>query len=281
MKHTLKLKAIVTTALAAATTWGALALPTAHAGETLQRVQHSGVMRDILVDSYPPFGFIDASNQYAGFDVDVAKAIAQRLGVKLELAAPSWEVVVGGHWNARWDICVCSMTPNIERARVLDFPAAYYASPAVLVVNKADTRIQSAKDLTGKKVGVGLGSSYESYLQKTLVIPNTPAIAFPFGPVQAVPSDETVAFGNLALGPGVRLDAVISDLATAKTRIAQTGAFKIVAQLYAEPNWVATDKGDPEWNDKIRTTLQSLRADGTLAKISKKWLGEDITANLP
>ena len=253
----------------------------AHAGETLQRVQRSGVMRDILVDSYPPFGFVDASNHYAGFDVDVAKAIAQRLGVKIELAAPSWEVVVGGHWNGRWDLCVCSMTPNTERARVLDFPVAYYASPAVLVVNKAETRIQSAKDLTGKKVGVGLGSSYENYLQKNLVIPNTPPIAFPFGAVQAIPSDETVAFGDLALGPGVRLDAVISDLATAKARINQTAAFKIVAQLYAEPNWIATDKGDPEWNEKIRTTLQSLRADGTLAKISQKWLGEDITKNLP
>ena len=259
----------------------ALITGTAHAGTTLQRVEQTHVLHDVLVNDYPPFGFIDDSNQLAGFDVDVAKAVAQKLGVKLVLETPAWETIVGGRWNGRWDVCICSMTPNAERSKVLDFAAPYYSSPAVLVVNKSETRIRSAADLTGKKVGVGIGSSYESYLQKTLVIPGTKPIAYPFGAVQIVPSDESVAFQNLSLGPGVRLDAVVSDLATANARVKQVPALRIVGQLYAEPNWVATDKGDPEWNAKLAATIKSLRDDGTLSKISQHWLGEDVIKDLP
>ncbi len=252
-----------------------------HAGTTLQRVQQTHVMHDVLVNDYPPFGFIDDDNQLAGFDVDVARAVAQRLGVKLVLETPAWETIVGGHWNGRWDLCICSMTPNADRVKVLDFAAPYYSSPAVLIVNKSETRIRSAADLTGKKVGVGVGSSYESYLQKSLVIPGARPIVYSFGAVQIVPSDESVAFENLAIGPGVRLDAVVSDLATANARLKRAPVFRIVGELYAEPNWVATDKGDPEWDAKLAATIKSLRDDGTLSKISQHWLGEDVIKDLP
>lgn len=254
-----------------------VALPTAYAGATLDRVNQTKVLHDVLVNDYPPFGFIDENNQLAGFDVDVAKAVAQKLGVELALATPGWETIVGGKWQGRWDICICSMTPNTERAKALNFPVPYYSSPAVLVVNKNEKSINGAADLTHKKVGVGIGSSYENYLHKTLVIPGSKPLVFPFEQVQVVPTDETVAFQNLALGAGVRLDAVVSDLATANARIKHSDQFRIVGELYAEPNWVATDKGDAQWDQTVTDTINQLRADGTLAKISQRWLGEDIT----
>ncbi len=257
----------------------ALSLPAA-AGETLDRVMKAGVMNNALVNDYPPFGFIDDNNRIAGFDVDIAQAVADKLGVKLNSLTPGWEVIVAGHWQKRFDVCICSMTPNKQRAEVLDFPVEYYASPAVLVVNSKDEAIHTAKDLTGKHVGVGVGSSYEQYLAKKLVIdaPGAKPIDFPFGDLMTVPTDETVAFQNLALGPGVRLDAVVADLATTKDRIDKGGPFKIVGPpLYAEPDWVATDKGDPEWDAKLKVTIDSLRTDGTLGKISQKWLGADVT----
>jgi len=247
------------------------------AGATLDRVNQTKVLHDVLVNDYPPFGFIDDNNQLAGFDVDVAKAVAQRLGVKLELVTPGWEAIVGGKWQGRWDLCICSMTPNTERAKVLNFPVPYYSSPAVLVVNKDEKQIHGAADLNNKKVGVGIGSSYENYLNKTLVIPGAKPISFPFDHVQIVPTDETVAFQNLALGAGTRLDAVVSDLATANARIAKSDRFRIAGELYAEPNWVATDKGDAQWDQTVADTVNALRADGTLAAISRHWLGEDIT----
>ncbi len=135
-------------------------------------------------------------------------------------------------------------------------------------------------EFRGKKVGVGSASTYEAYLNKDLVIEgaNTP-IDYPFNTVQAVPYDnETVAFQDLALGTGKRLDAMVTNLVTAKERIDHDPRFKITgAALYAEPNVVATEKGDPQWDAKLTQVLAELKSDGTLAKISQKWIGSDIS----
>lgn len=251
-------------------------------GTTLDRVQHNGVLNDALLTNYPPFGFINANNVLDGFDVDVARAFAAKLGVKLQLVTPAWETVVAGQWRGRWDICICSMSPTAERARVLSFPARYYNSPAVLIVHKNEQRIRSVADISGKRVAVGMGSSYENYLNKTLVIAGQAPIVFPFHDVTAIPGDETVNFRNLALGPGVRIDAAISDLATARASIQSTNALKIVGPpLYAEPNAVATERGDPEWDRTVARVFSELRAEGTLSRISRKWLGEDVTGDGP
>src|SRR6202041_2244114 len=124
-----------------------LAVP-AQAGETLDRVKKTGVFTNLAVRVYPPFGFIDDRNELAGFDVDVAKAVADRLGVTLKLAAPGWEAFVAGHWQGRWDACICSMSPTEARAKVLNFPARYYSSPAFLVVHKDETAIKSIADIS-------------------------------------------------------------------------------------------------------------------------------------
>ncbi len=251
---------------------------TAFAGQTLDRVTEKGQMTGVLMESYPPFSFLNEQNQLDGFDVDVAKAVAQRLGVRLKLETPSWDVIAAGRWSGRYDICVCSMTPSEARAQVFDFPVEYYQSPAVIVVNAKDTAIASGKDLTGKKVGVISASTYEAYLNKDLVIEGAP-LKYPFDNVQVAPYDnETVAFQDLALGSGVRLDAMVTNLITARERIAQDPRFKIAGNtLYAEPNVVAIEKGDPQWSARVTEVIDQLKADGTLSKISQKWIGADIS----
>ena len=251
---------------------------TAFAGQTLDRVTEKGQMTGVLMESYPPFSFLNEQNQLEGFDVDVAKAVAQRLGVKLKLETPSWDVIAAGRWSGRYDICVCSMTPSEARAQVFDFPVEYYQSPAVIVVNAKDTAIASGKDLSGKKVGVISASTYEAYLNKDLVIEGAP-LKYPFDNVQVAPYDnETVAFQDLALGSGVRLDAMVTNLITARERIAQDPRFKIAGNtLYAEPNVVAIEKGDPQWSARVTEVIDQLKADGTLSKISQKWIGADIS----
>jgi polar amino acid transport system substrate-binding protein len=250
----------------------------ARAGETLDRVRKSGVLNDLTISYYPPFGFLNDDNELDGFDVDVAKAVAEKLGVQLKLSAPGWETIVSGRWRGRWDICICSMSPTAERAKVLDFPARYYASPAYLVVHKDESAIKSVADISGKRIGVGQGSTYENYANRTLVIPDGKPVEFPFHDVVVISGDETVNFHNLALGPGLRLDAIIADLATARSYIASTHALKLAGDaLYAEPNDVVTDKGDPEWDAEIARIIKELRADGTLGRISKKWFDADLT----
>lgn len=257
-----------------------VASPTVFAGATLDRITQSKQLVGVLMENYPPFSFLNEQNQLDGFDVDVAKAVADKLGVTLKLETPSWEVIAAGRWQGRYDVCICSMTPSAARGQVFNFPVEYYASPAVIVVNADESAIHSASDLSGKKVGVGSASTYEAYLNKDLVIEgaNTP-IDYPFSQIQAVPYDnEIVAFQDLALGTGKRLDAMLTNLVTANERIKHDPRFKVVGkQLYSEPNVVATEKGDPQWDARLTQVLADLKSDGTLTKISQKWIGADIT----
>jgi polar amino acid transport system substrate-binding protein len=142
--------------------------------------------------------------------------------------------------------------------------------------------MQSASDISGKKIGVEHGSTYERYLQRDLDlnIPGAHKITYPFSRVRIVPyGSEDLAYQDLALGAGKRVDAVISNYGAAKYRMDKApGKFRVVGQpLYAEPNWIAMDKGDREWQQKVRAIIGDLKADGTLARISRKWLGEDVT----
>jgi polar amino acid transport system substrate-binding protein len=271
----MNLRTVVTLSLALLVT-----SPAAFAGATLDRITQSKQLVGVLMENYPPFSFLNEQNQLDGFDVDVAKAVADKLGVTLKLETPSWEVIAAGRWQGRYDVCICSMTPSAARGQVFNFPVEYYASPAVIVVNADESAIHSASDLSGKKVGVGSASTYEAYLNKDLVIEgaNTP-IDYPFSQIQAVPYDnEIVAFQDLALGTGKRLDAMLTNLVTANERIKHDPRFKVVGkQLYSEPNVVATEKGDPQWDARLTQVLADLKSDGTLTKISQKWIGADIT----
>ena len=254
----------------------------ARAGETLDRINKDKVLVGVVDPSYPPFSFLNDKNQMDGFDIDIAKAVAARLGLRLRIDTPSWEVVTAGHWRGRWDVCICSMTPDKQKAQVLDFVAAYYTSPAVLVTTAQNAAITSAKDINGKRVGVEQGSSYERYLQKDLLIPAPDAkpLTYLFDKVRIAPyGNEDLAFQDLALGAGKRIDAIVSNYGTAKTRLDRMpGKFKIVGDpLYSEPNWVTIDKGDKEWKALLSQIIGDLRKEGILSRISSKWLGKDIT----
>ncbi|HTN98069.1 MAG TPA: transporter substrate-binding domain-containing protein [Nordella sp.] len=252
------------------------------AGETLDRVMKNKVMIETTDRAYPPFSYIDEKGEVIGFDIDVAKEFAKRLGVDMKTETPSWEIITAGNWKGRWDICVCSMTPTKERAEVLDFVVQYYSAPAVVVVNTDNNDIKGAADLNGKKVGAQAGTTYEKYIMKDLVIdiPGAEAVTYPFTELNPVPYDsEDTAFQDLALGTGKRLDAIVSNYLTAIERVkAAPDKFKIVGDpVFGEPIWISVDKGDPEWQAKIKEILKAMSDDGTLKQISEKWVGRDIT----
>jgi len=254
----------------------------ASGGETLDRINKQRVLVGAVDPSYPPFSFLNDKNQMDGFDIDIAKAVAARLGVKLRIETPSWEVVTAGHWRGRWDVCICSMTPDKQKAQVLDFVVAYYSSPAVLVTTAQNAALTTAPDISGKRIGVEQGSSYERFLQKDLLIPTPDGkpLTYFFDKVRIAPyGNEDLAFQDLSLGAGKRIDAVLSNYGTAKLRLDKMpGKFKIVGDpLYNEPNWVAVDKGDTEWKVLLGQIIGEFRKDGTLSRLSNKWLGKDIT----
>lgn len=233
--------------------------------------------------AYPPQSFLNtATNEYEGFDIDVAKAIATRLGVTTQFIAPSWDVITAGGWNGRWDMSVGSMTVTTDRDKVLNFTPAYYFTPASIAVNKANTTINNlATDLDGKKVGACSSCTYEAYLNKTLAIPGY-TFKFVVDNVQFIGYDtDSTAIEDLSLGDGTRLDAVMSSLTTIQGAIAKGAPIKIVGEpLFYEPLAVAFDKkaDSGTLTAAVSTIIEDMHKDGTLTALSKKWYsGVDFT----
>lgn len=258
----------------------ALAATPVLAGETLDRVTKTKTLTMSSDAAYPPQSFLNDKNEMAGFDIDVGREIAKRLGAELEIVTPAWEIITAGNWNGRWDLSVGSMTPTKARAQVLTFPAIYYYTPAAFAVH-ADSKIDSVDDLNGKTIGVCGGCTYEAYLKQSLSIDAEGAPPFEYqvtpGEIRSYETD-TNAFDDLRLGEGKRLDAVLSALPTIQEAIKNGYAMKTVGDpVYYEPLAVAVDKDDEEFAAKVAEVVQSMHEDGTLSKLSEKWYGVDLT----
>jgi polar amino acid transport system substrate-binding protein len=254
-------------------------------GDLLAEVCDHGTITVSTDPAYPPQSSLDAkTGKYVGFDIDVATEIAHRLGVDIAWQTPSWDVLTAGAWNDRWQMSVGSMTPTNQRQRALLFSEPYYYTPAVVVVNEANTDITDlSTDLDGKKIGVCSGCTYEQFLDKTLKIRGY-KFDFIIDNAQISGYDtDTTALQDLALGDGTRLDAVITSLTTAQGYIDHDNPVKIVGDpVFYEPLAVAIDKSSPKdptsLAKAVNTIVKQMHADGTLSQLSKKWYnGTDLT----
>ena len=250
----------------------------AQAGEVLDSIMAKKVIMVATDANWPPQSFINDKNEMDGFDVDVAREIAKRLGVDIEFITPSWDIITAGNWNRRWDMHVGSMTPTKKRAEKLAFPAVYYYTPAAVGVHKS-SKISTVAGLSGKKVGTGTGTTFELYLQGDLSIDAAGAPAFKYqisNPTIKSYETSTIALDDLRLGDGVRLDGVVSSLPVFLEAIENGYPIKVVGQpIFYEPLSVTIDLGDHELNSKLEKIITAMRKDGTLSKISVKWYGVD------
>ncbi len=255
-----------------------------NAGDLLARICQDGVIRVSTDPAYPPQSYLNEdTGEFEGFDIDVATEIARRLGVDVAWETPEWTAITSGGWSDRWDMSVGSMTVTKERAEVLYFTPAYYYTPASVAVHVDNTDIVDLEtDLDGKTIGVCGACTYDFYLQKTLEIPG---YTFDFiiddANIKRYDSDLT-AIRDLALGDGVRLDAVISAKPTLEGAIEKGEPIKIVGDpVFYEPLAVAFDKSAPldptSLVEAVSQIIEEMHADGTLTELSMKWYGEDLT----
>jgi len=234
--------------------------------------------------AYPPQSELNpATNEYEGFDIDVANEIASRLGVTVRWETPAWESIVSGSWQDRWQMSVGSMTVTSERAAVLDFAPAYYYTPAAVAVHADNTTIvDTATDLDGTTIGVCGGCSYDFFLQKTLEIPGY-TFDFVIDDAEIVTYDtDSTAVADLAIGDGDRLDAAISSLTVFEGAIADGVPIKVVGDpIYFEPLAAAFDKSSTldgaSLVDRVSQIVEEMHADGTMSELSMKWFGVDYT----
>jgi len=260
-----------------------------NANDLLASIEDKGVLTVSTDPAYPPQSELNEdTNQYEGFDIDVATEIAERMGVDIAWEAPAWETIISGGWNGRWDMSVGSMTITPERAEVVSFTPAYYYTPAAIAVHEDNTTVTDASDLDGKKIGVCGGCTYDTYLQGTLEIAQDES-----GEPQAIPSAVTdpdiktydtdlPALDDLKLGDGRRLDAAISAQPTIQAAIDSGYPLKIVgAPLYYEPLSIAFDQSstlDPtSLVERVSEIVQEMHEDGTLSELSQKWYKADLT----
>jgi polar amino acid transport system substrate-binding protein len=255
----------------------------APANTLLAHIMSSGSLKVSTDPKYPPQSSYDAAtNTWKGFDIDVANEIAKRLGVKVDWQTPAWDSIIAGHWQGRWDLSVGSMTITPDRAKVLYFTPPYYYTPAGLAVYKTNTSIKTPADLTGKKVGSCGGCTYEEYLKGTLRIPNY-NVDFQVHGAQIVTYDtDSTAIQDLALGDCVRLCAAFSAVPTLQGAIKAGKPIKLLGKpLFYEPLAAAIDREsslDPtSLVKKVSAIITQMHQDGTLAKLSKRWYGTDLT----
>lgn len=255
----------------------------AQAGETLDRVMEKKAMVVATNSGWPPQSYLDDNNEMVGFDIDVSREIAKRLGVEVSFDTPDWQTLTGGRWQGRYDLGVGSVTPTKARAQVIDFVGIYYYSPYVYVVHK-DSEAKSINDLNGKVIGVETATTSEDFINRRLEIdaPGLPPVEYKLEPGEIRTfADSMLPFDDLRLGAGVRLDAVIAPEQTAMNAIKNGYPVKILEGEYAfrEPLVVIAEKVDPEWTAKVGGIIEEMKKDGTLGQLTTKWYGKDYSAD--
>jgi polar amino acid transport system substrate-binding protein len=252
--------------------------------DLLDEVMEAGVLKVSSDANYAPQSYLDDNGEWTGFDVDVAREVANRLGVDLELMAIDWDIITGGNWNARWDVSIGSMTVTEERTEILWFVTPYYYTPAGFAVHADNTSLSSLDDLAGATIGVGTETTYERWLNKDLKIAvegyDLVFADWVAGEVRPYSTDSE-AVQDLALGDGVRLDAVMSAIPTLQEAIDVGQPLKLLGEpSFYEPLSFALDKGrDPsdEMLAKLNEIVAEMHEDGTLTNLSMQYYGEDIT----
>jgi polar amino acid transport system substrate-binding protein len=259
--------------------------------DLLARIEDTGVLRIATDQKYKPQSwFVYSTGEWKGFDVDVATEVVARLsdqlGVEItpDIQHRDWSTdVTAGSWNDRYDMNVGSMTVTPEREELFEFSPAYYYTPASLAVHADNTSVQDVTtDLDGKKVCVGAGTTYELFLEKSLNIEGY-TIDYVIDDATVIPLEtDTDALDQLALGDGVRCDAVMTATPTIEQYIADGGPVKHVGgALFDEPLAIAFDRNAPIDNtslvEAVSTIVEEMHSDGTLTDLSMEWYGEDIT----
>ncbi len=221
--------------------------------------------------SWPPVSYIDDDGVMQGFDVEVAREIAERLGVEVRFVTPDWDVVTAGNWNTRWDLSVGSMTPTASRAEVLNFPAIYYYTPAAFAVH-TDSAVTTLAGLDGKTICTTAASTWEMYLQGDLDMLNAPAFTYDVTPGTITSlKDGTMCADDTRLGAGVRNDGFIDSIPMIQGAIEAGYPIRFLGDpVFYEPLAIATDKqfDDPELDAEIARIITEMQKDYTLSLLS-------------
>ena len=237
--------------------------------ETSEAAKAGGTFTVGFDQDFPPMGFVGDDGEYTGFDLELAKETADRLGLEFVPQPIAWDAK-DMELNSGTIDCIWNGFTMNGREDDYTWSKPYMDNSQVFVVS-ADSGISTLGDLAGKIVEVQADSSAEAALKD-----NT-ALAGTFGTLQTSP-DYNTAFMDLEMGA---VDAIAMDVIVAGYQIEQRGddgKYVILDETLASEEYgIGFKKGNEELRDKVQTTLEEMAADGTLKEISDKWFGRDVT----
>ena len=216
---------------------------------------------------FPPMGFVGEDGEYTGFDLELAQETAKRLGLTYVAQPIAWDAKNMELESGNID-CIWNGFTMTGREDEYTWSEPYMENSQVLVVME-DSGIETLEDLAGKIVEVQADSSAEAALKEM------PDLTSTFGTLQTTP-DYNTAFMDLEMGS---VDAIAMDVIVAGYQMQEReGSFKILEESLASEEYaIGFKKGNTELCEKVQKTLEEMAADGTMAEISEKWFGEDIT----
>lgn len=237
--------------------------------DTLATVKQRGALVCGVKDSLPPFGFVDGkTRQIVGYDIDFCKAVADRLGVRLELKPVTSAARIPQLKEGNVDIIAATMTKTPERAQEIDFSYTYFLTGQKFLVKKSSVR--SLNDMAGKKIGTAKGSTSEQNAKKA--VPSATILSF---------DDYPQAF--LALNQG-KVVAVTTDeaiLAGIRAKAPNPDAYEILeARISDEPYGLGLRKGEAALLAEVNKTLLELERNGEAKRLFEKWFGPSSAAPL-
>jgi ABC-type amino acid transport substrate-binding protein len=232
-------------------------------------IKSAGVLRVGTEGVYAPYSFHDPSQggQLAGYDVDVAKAVADKLGVRIEFVETSWDSIFAALEADRFDIVANEVTITDDRKAKYDLSTPYSIAQGVIVTRSDDNSIHSLADLKGKRAAESPTSNWAQTAREAGA-----QIESVDGFTQAIS----------VLNDG-RVDVVINDSITVLAYQAQhpEAKIKVAATIDEHPEQAFAARKDSGLLPELNKALDELRADGTLTKISDKYLDVDLSKGPP
>lgn len=238
------------------------------AGDTsLDDIKKKGEFIVGLDDSFPPMGFRDEKNEIVGFDIDMAKEAAKRMGVKVTFKPIDWDSKVLNLNNKDIDVIWNGLTITEERMKEIAFSKAYLNNQQILIV-QANSTIATKADLKGKILGLQLASSSEEALKADPATEKSLKEVKKYGKY-------TEALLDLKSG---RVDVVLIDEVVGKYYISKKpGEFKVLTENMGNEEYgIGMRITDLSFKAELDKVLDEMKADGTADTISKKWFGEAI-----